>query len=143
MISYHIFIITNKGLIMPITTEIDNDKQLTSHTAIGDVPFEELMTAIKQAWEGPQTMNIVWDFSKGTVDLSSEQIKAISNHIKHHSEKRREGKTAIIVSRDLGYGMARMGGTLVEMKGATYKINTFRSYEEAMHNAVSLRFYLQ
>ena len=117
---------------MPITTEVDNDKQLTIHTVTGDMTFEEFIATLKQFWEGSQAMNILWDVRKWTTSLSSEEIKTIINYIKPHSIKRPKAKTALVVSRDLDSVISRMINALGRIKELTYQIDTFRSYEDAM-----------
>ena len=52
---------------MPITTSVDNDKQLTTHTVIGEISFEEVMTTLRQFWEGQLTISVLWDFRKGSM----------------------------------------------------------------------------
>ncbi len=44
---------------MSITINVDNDKHLTTHTVIGEISFEEVMTTLKQFWEGQPTMSVV------------------------------------------------------------------------------------
>jgi hypothetical protein len=117
---------------MPITTDINNDKQLTTHKVIGDMSFEEFMTLMKQFWEGSQTMNVLWDFREWTASVSSEEIKTIVNYIKPHSVKHPKTKTALVVSRDLDSGISRMIMALGRIKELTYQIDTFQSYEDAM-----------
>ncbi len=118
---------------MPITTEIDNDKQLTTHTVIGDVTFEEFMTTLKQFWENLQTINVLWDFRKsGVSDVSTKEAVAVANYVKHLSGKRIEGKTALVASVDLWYGISRMAQTLGEIKGLSFQMEIFKSYEEAI-----------
>jgi hypothetical protein len=118
---------------MPITTEINNDKTLTTHTVVGDVTFEEFMATLKQFWENLQTINVLWDFRKsGVSHVSTKEAVAVTNYIKHLSEKRIEGKTALVASRDLWYGISRMAQTIGEIKGLSFQMEIFRSYEDAI-----------
>jgi hypothetical protein len=118
---------------MPIKTEINNDKQLTTHTVIGDISFEEFMATLKQFWEGQQTINVLWDFRKGGVShVSSKEAVAVANYVTHLTEKRVEGKTALVASVDLWYGISRMAQTLGEIKGLSFQMEIFKSYEEAI-----------
>ncbi len=118
---------------MPITTKVDNDNLLTTHTVIGEISFEEAMTTLKQFWKDRQTMNILWDLRiGGLAHLSAEEVEAISYHIKQYSEKRPEGKTAIIVSSDLEYGISRMIKTLGVIKRFSFQMEISKSYEDAI-----------
>jgi hypothetical protein len=117
---------------MRITTEVDNDNQLTTHTVIREVTFEDALTTLNQFWEGHQTKNVLWDLRKAVVaDFSSKEAKIVSNYIKNHLEKRPEGKTAMVVSGDLEYGLSRMVQTLGEIRGLSLQIGVFRSFKEA------------
>ena len=117
---------------MPITTDIDNEKHLTTHKVIGDVPLEELMIPLKQFWEGPQTMNVLWDFREWTTFMSPEEIKSISDYIEPHYVKHPKYKTALVVTKEFENGMVKMISALGRIKELTYQIDTFLSYEDAI-----------
>jgi hypothetical protein len=117
---------------MSITTSVDNDKQLTTHTVIGEVSFEEGMTTLKQFWEDRPTMNVLWDFRKGSLArVSSVDLERIVDYVAVHSEKRAGGKTAIVVLRDLESGLSRILDTLRDIRGVPFQFKIFRSMEEA------------
>ncbi len=118
---------------MPITTSVDNEKQLTTHTVIGQVSFEEGMETLKQSLEVQPTRNVLWDFRKASLArVSSKETEAMMNYIQHHSEKRSGGKTALVASGNLEYGLSRMAETLAEIKTISIQINAFRSFKEAI-----------
>ena len=77
-------------------------------------------------------MNALWDFRKGSMaQLLSGDLERIADNAVLHSEKRAGGKTAIVVSRDLEYGLARVLDTLRDIRKLPYQIEVFRSVEEA------------
>jgi hypothetical protein len=118
---------------MPITTTIDHDRQLTIHTATGEPDFEEGMATLKRFWEGQPTMNELWDFRKAGLDrVSFEETEAIMDYIKRHSEKRSGGKTALVASGDLEYGLSRFSKSLAEIKSYPLQVEVFRSFKEAI-----------
>ena len=118
---------------MPVKTKVDHDKQLTIHTVTGEPSFQEGMATFKKFYEGNPTQNVLWDFRKASLArISSKQTEAIIDYIKHHAEKRVGGKTAILVSRDLEYGMSRMVQALTKIKDIPLKTEIFRSIEEAI-----------
>ena len=127
------FILSEIGLIMSITTSVENDNQLTIHTVTGEASFEEGITTLKQFYEDRPTMNTLWDFrTANLVRLSSKETEAIMDYIKHHSEKRSGGKTALVVSGDLEYGLSRMAQALAEIKSLSFQMEIFRSFKEAI-----------
>jgi len=118
---------------MPITSSIDNEKQLTIHTAMGEVSFEDGMTTLRQFWEGQPTINVLWDLRKASLArVTSEETEAIMNYIQQHSEKRSGGKTALVVSGELEYGLSRMSQSLGEIKNLSLQMEVFRSFKKAM-----------
>ena len=118
---------------MPVKTSADHDKQLTIHTVTGEPSFEEGMAAFKQFWEGKPTQNVLWDFRKASLTrLSSKETEAMIDYIRQHAKKRAGGKTAILVSKDLEYGISRMAQTLTEIKKFSFKVEIFRSIEIAI-----------
>ncbi|MBT4362987.1 MAG: hypothetical protein HN737_04610 [Desulfobacterales bacterium] len=118
---------------MPITTEINNDKRLTTHTVIGDIPFEELMITLKQMWEVQITTNVLWDFRKGGLDLTtSENIGTIVDFVRGNAHKRTGGKSAFVSLKDLDFGMTRMLMTFAEMKEYPVETEVFRSFDNAI-----------
>ena len=117
---------------MSITTSVDNDKQLTTHTVIGEVSFEEGMTTLKQFWEDRPTMNVLWDYRKGSLArVSSVDLERMVDYVTVHSEKRAGGKTAIVVSRDLESGLSRVLDTLRDISRVPFQLQDFRSMEKA------------
>ncbi len=128
----HIFSITNIGLIMPITTDIDIDNQLTIHTGIGDSFFIDLMITLKKVNEGQQTKNVLWDFRKSVFDMTDEDVNALTTYVKFHSKKLSESKSAVVVLEDTVYEIARKIKTVGGTKGFPFQMEVFRSYEEAI-----------
>jgi hypothetical protein len=117
---------------MPITTEVDNDKQLTILRVVGEVSFKEIMTALKQFMEKQPTLNELWDFREGKLPtVTSGNLEQIAFYVRDNAHERAGGKSAFVASRDLEYGLSRMMRTLAEMKEVPLEIEVFRSFEEA------------
>jgi hypothetical protein len=117
---------------MSITTSVDNDKQLTTHTVIGEVSFEEGMTTLKQFWEDRPTMNVLWDYRKGSLSrVPAVDLEVMVDYVTVHSEKRAGGKTAIVVSRDLESRLSRVLDTLRDIRRVPFQLQVFRSMEKA------------
>jgi len=117
---------------MPVKTEVDQEKQLAIKTVTGSPSFEESMTAFRQFYEGELTQKVLWDFRNASLDeISSNHIERILNYVQQHAEKRAGGKTAILVSKELEYGLSRMIQTLSEFKSIPLEVEIFRSIEAA------------
>ncbi len=63
--------------------------------------------------------------------MPSGDLERIADYAMLHSEKRAGGKSAIIVSRDLEYGLSRVLDTLSDIRKVTVQLEIFRSVEEA------------
>ena len=117
---------------MPITTTVDHHRELTIHTGTGEVSFEELMTVLRKFWDGQPTKNVLWDGRTGeTPNLSTDDIERMVDYVVPKAENRLVGKTALVVPRDLEYGLSRAANILHEIAQLPYQIGVFRSIEEA------------
>jgi hypothetical protein len=119
---------------MSITTTIDLEHQLTIHAVVGDVHFDEVMAAIKKYYSGKTAPNVLWDFRSGSmVEFSSDQIRLFIDVLARVSGNRIPGKTAGVVHKEVGFGIARVFETFAETSGYKSSISIFRMYEDAIH----------
>ena len=117
---------------MSITTSVDNERQLTTHTVIGEITFAEVMTTLRQFWKGQLTMSVLWDFRKGSMArFTFIEIERVADYVAFQAEKRAGGKTATVVSRDSEYGLSRLINTLRVIRRVPLLLRIFRSLEEA------------
>ena len=56
----------------------------------------------------------------------------IIDHAKGFAHLRNNGKTAIVISSSLGFGLGRMYDTLAQIADHPVKHSVFRSYDEAV-----------
>lgn len=117
---------------MPITTQVDHDRQLTIHTVSGNPSFEEGMEVFKSFYEKHPTRNLLWDLRNANLQqISSKDLEEFVHYVKLHSEARTGGKTAFVVSRDLEFGLLRMVDAYSEFAKIPFNLMTFRSMDEA------------
>jgi hypothetical protein len=122
---------------MPITSEVDKTKNLTIYTLTGELTLDEIQNAIKSFWEAHAlTLNGLWDarHAKLTNFKSSymDSITALIGQYTHRFEERKGGKTAVVASSDLQYGLSRILGTLYEIENFPTQLKIFRIIDEAM-----------
>ena len=118
---------------MQVNIKADHDNQLTIHTVTGKPSFQDGMATFKNFYEGKPTQNVLWDFRKASLArISTKEIEAVLYYVQRHVEKRKGGKTAVLVSKNLEYGISRMVQALTEIKDIPLKIEIFRSIEEAI-----------
>ena len=117
---------------MPIqTTQLDDDLVLC--TAIDAITFAELMEVLKQFYEDDPPLNILWDLRQGTaVNLTYDHLGLIVDYVAKFSEKRKRGKTAFVVLRDVDYGIFRTMDTFADLKEVPLTLQAFHDYDEAL-----------
>ena len=64
--------------------------------------------------------------------FSYDELRDIANFTKQHEEFRRSGKTALVASTDLTFGLGRMYDTLVEIENLSHSVKVFRPMDEAI-----------
>jgi hypothetical protein len=121
---------------MPITTEVDRARQLTVLTVEGAVTFVEMRRVIESFWEAEElTLHVLWDYRWADMSgLSQEDHEALTRvglKYRHRHAERTGGKTAIIASADLEFGMNRASETMTRLEGYPFEVRTFRTGEEA------------
>ena len=122
---------------MPITSQVDKTKNLVIHTLTGELTLDDIQSTIKSFWEAHElTLNALWDARRAKLtNLESSDMESITAFIgqyTHRFEERKGGKSAVVASSDLQYGLSRILGTLYEIKDFPTKLQTFRQMDEAM-----------
>ena len=121
---------------MPITSKIDQSSQLTMHITTGEISSNDIIRVIESFYKEKPTKNVIWDFRDADPDallsFSYNELKDIVIFTKQHWELRRSGKTALVVSTDLGFGLGRMYDTLAEIENLSHSVQVFRCMDEAM-----------
>ena len=119
---------------MPIRLHIDQESRLTKFIASGTISIKDITTALESLFSGELTQNIVWDFrhsDPGEIFLP-RKIKEIINFAKEDMRSRKKGKTAIVASSGIGYGLAKMHEAFAEIGNVPYPVRSFDSIDEAL-----------
>lgn len=117
---------------MPISSHIDQEKDIATFTADGDLTLDEIMAIALMLYDQP-TKDVLFDLTAAsTPDFSINDIMQIAS-LKQRSESpgRIDGKTAIVAKKDLAYGLSRMFQSLSEMNRVPFEVSVFRTIEEA------------
>jgi len=122
---------------MPITSQVDKTKELIIYTLTEELTLGEIQSTIKSFWEAHELMlNALWDArSAKLTNLKSsdmETVAAIVGQYAHRFEERKAGKTAVVASSDLQYGLSRILGTFYEIEDFPTQLKIFREMEEAL-----------
>ena len=117
---------------MSITTEIDQEKDLTTFTYIGDTTFDEIFQAVKAYYEGTPSRFTLWDARGAVLNLTGEQFNELNTFMRNFTPKRPEGKTAYVVNTEESLGTMLMQKILVEIAELPVQFEVFNSMEEAL-----------
>ena len=122
---------------MPITSDVDETKDLVIYTLFGELTLDEILNTIKSFWEAHDlTLNALWDARRANLThLKSSDMEKITRFIgeyAHRFEERKGGKSAVVASSDLQYGLSRILGTLYEIENFPIQLKIFRVMDEAV-----------
>lgn len=113
-----------------ITKYIYND--VTIMKAVGTITHIEIVSVLQEFYTHNPTKLVIWDLVEASAELiTSEYAKKISDFVLGYRGSRTGGKTAIVVSGDLDFGIGRMFEILGELKEADFEIEVFRNYSNA------------
>ena len=115
-----------------IETIIDSQNDLSVFTVNGSLIADEIIERVEEYYTRHPTKLVLWIM--GEVDLTaitSAGIERIIQIAKKHTGKRQEGKTAIVGSKDVDYGLARMYEAYAGLENLPYEYNIFKDVDEA------------
>jgi len=115
-----------------IETIIDSQNNLSVFTVNGALIADEIIERVEEYYTRHPTKLVLWIM--GEVDLTaitSSGIERIIQIAKKHTGKRQEGKTAIVGSKDIDYGLARMYEAYTGIENLPYEYKIFRDVDEA------------
>jgi hypothetical protein len=112
---------------------INSDLDLTTLTTVGLITSDEIKSQIRKFYAGLVTKNVLWDLAAADLSaVSTQNIREIVFLTTKHSSSRPGGKTAILISRDLEYGIGRMFAVLKEVEKSQVLHETFRDMTAAL-----------
>jgi hypothetical protein len=115
-----------------IMSEVDDQKQLTTHTCAGSITVPELFEAIDRLYDGDPTPNHLWDLLDADVsNLRTDQDGQLAASTKLRVPDRIGGRTALVTSSVLGSGLARAYQMHAATHGIRVHVSAFRSLEAA------------
>ena len=115
-----------------IETKIDEEKDLTIQMVVGPVSLQDACDELDRYYAGPFTKLILWDLTRaGISSYKTEHIIALVRKVKQYHHLRKGGKTAMVISKDLNYGLTRMYQAHAEGEELDFEIRVFRDMEKA------------
>ena len=115
-----------------IAKDIDLENDLTVFTVVGSVTANEIVAAISEFYESDVTSNVLWNLNDSDLSqIDSSDVKVIADLSVKYAEKRSSGRTAIVGSNDLAFGLSRMYEMTKEFVKLPFETKTFRDIDEA------------
>ena len=119
---------------MRIVTRIDRKANLRTHTVRGIIDVPELRKTLAAFYRSSgyePGMNSLWDLRDA--DFSSvmpAEVQSVMDTVRGNWGKGERGRAALLVTRDLDYGLSRMYELLMDGR-TSGEIMVFRKKEEA------------
>ena len=96
---------------MKINTFVDKKSSIIIHTITGEITFEEIMASYEALLSHPdfqEDMFAVWDIRNADASkFDSQDVIRLARYFETQIKNRAAYKVAVIVSRDLEYGLSR------------------------------------
>ncbi len=115
-------------------TETDRETDLTIHTVIGDTTPELILAKMREYNAGDVSTKTLWDFRQAQAvarlpggQIGSEASK-LAGVVRNHPDRR----TALVVVKNVDFGMLRMWTTYSEIAGMQLRVQVFYDYDKAI-----------
>jgi len=119
---------------VPLTKQIEQPQQLTIITGTGELSYDEVLNTIRSFYAESPTLNVLCDLRQASAErISSSQVNQIAELIQKLKRVRKGGRTAIVSSRDVTFGVARMLEALINIPNDdfAYELRVFRKINDA------------
>lgn len=115
-----------------VTSLHNREKSLTVYKVKGLLSAEEFISATKAVYTENMTFNVLWDLTEVDFSrISTDEIMQIVREIRIYADARAGGRTALVFSTGLGFGLGRMVEAFSEIENMPFDIRSFKSLEEA------------
>ena len=118
---------------MIVNTVVDKKAAVMIHTVTDEITFEEVKSSYKKVLTHPdfqEEMYAIWDIREADASkFDSQDVIRLARYFETQIKNRAEYKVAVIVSRDLEYGLSKM--YQVAVADLPSKIGIFINLEDA------------
>ncbi len=115
-----------------ITKRVEPENNLTLFFVVGKLTTDELVKSIRDFYASSITLNVIWDLTKSDLSqISAQDVQHVAALSADYKDSRPSGKTAVVGSDDLTFGLARMYELNKNSTDLAFETKSFRSIEEA------------
>ena len=97
---------------MEIKTRIDTEKNIRYHVVEGRIEPPALAAALGSVYASDRydpSMSSLWDFRDADFkSVGAADVRSLGDIVQSHWGQSRRSRSALVVSRDLGFGLSRM-----------------------------------
>jgi len=119
--------------VMTVTTVVDKKALVVIRTVTGEITFEEIRSSYESVCshsDFQENMNSIWDLRDADASkFDSQEVIKIARYFETQTKNRTRYKVAVIVSRNLEYGLSKK--YQVAAADLPAKIGIFSTLEEA------------
>jgi hypothetical protein len=120
---------------MPVDTRIDATTRLRTHRVTGSPTLEDILEALQAIYALPDyraDANVLWDLREAELEgFSKGAVHYLANFVGKNWVKQETTRAALVVARDVDYGLARMYEQLLQTQNVG-QVMIFRDVDEAM-----------
>jgi len=110
-----------------ITRSFEADCDLTVFRVQGEVVAGQILDEIIAFLTGEPSQSVLWDITAGSLArISGEDMRMIARRGIDYAYRRKGGRTSIVCSTDVDYGLSRMFQTFVELMQSPFEITVSR-----------------
>jgi hypothetical protein len=116
-----------------VKTTIDRTNDLTIIIAAGEITVDDIFDAVRNYLMDSPTHKFLWNFIEADGSkIKSGDFQKMHVKISGLSNMGECRKVAVVVSRDIGFGLSRLSATYAECAGINAEHNVFRNLEDAL-----------
>jgi hypothetical protein len=110
------------------------EARLTVYTATGPMTVDDVSNTVTTCLTDNPTLLAIWDIKEASFsDVTADDLRKVVIRARPLADSRAGGKTAIICSRGVDYGLARLFQIYAELYEAPIDIQVFDSRDAAMN----------
>lgn len=118
---------------MELITQIKDNLRI--HTITGIISTGEIMKHLRNFYSSPDyspAMNSLWDLRDADFsEVKPHEIRTLMEMVKGHWGQNGSARSALLVTKDLDFGLARMYEMLMD-GGTAGSVMVFRDHDEAV-----------
>jgi len=115
-----------------IETVVDFQNDLSVFTVNGELIADEIVERVEEFYTKHPTKLVLWIMDNVNLSaITNTGIERIIRTTKKHTGKRKEGKTAIVGSKDVEYGLARVYEAYTGFENLPYEYKVFKEVNKA------------